>query len=177
MTGRTVTAGHPHDRPRRYRRTPTWPAAPLPPDTAEPGEDAHDHVHRSPPPSPPPSDAAEPAPRRRRRVGRLVVAGLLAGLLGIVAGFALVVSPDATEEAEAHGSVSRPASRTYSCRFEQPDNQMCAAAWSADSQALYDWMEVNIGDVDGQHQARIPDGELCGAGRDKYAAFDQPGTP
>jgi hypothetical protein len=52
---------------------------------------------------------------------------------------------------------------------------MCAAAWTADSQALYDWMEVNIGDVDGAHQQRIPDGELCSAGRDKYAAFDRPG--
>lgn len=78
-------------------------------------------------------------------------------------------------EAEAHGSTQMPASRVYSCRFERPDNAMCAAAWTANSQALYDWMEVNIGDVNGAHQQRIPDGELCSAGRDKYAAFDRPG--
>jgi chitin-binding protein len=77
--------------------------------------------------------------------------------------------------AEAHGSTSMPASRVYACRFEQPDNPMCAAAWQANSQALYDWMEVNIGDADGRHQQMIPDGELCSAGRDKYAAFDRPG--
>jgi chitin-binding protein len=78
-------------------------------------------------------------------------------------------------EAQAHGSTSMPASRTYSCRFEQPDQTMCAQAWTANSQALYDWMEVNIGDANGRHQEIIPDGKLCSAGRDKYAAFDRPG--
>ena len=52
---------------------------------------------------------------------------------------------------------------------------MCSQAWDADPQALYDWMEVNIGDANGRHQELIPDGELCSAGRDKYAAFDRPG--
>jgi chitin-binding protein len=52
---------------------------------------------------------------------------------------------------------------------------MCAQAWKADPQALYDWMEVNIGDVAGRHRARIPNGRLCAAGRPKYAAFDRPG--
>jgi predicted carbohydrate-binding protein with CBM5 and CBM33 domain len=85
-----------------------------------------------------------------------------------------VVSTD-SRSAEAHGSTQVPASRVYSCRFEQPDSPMCAAARSADPQAIYDWMEVNIGDADGRHQQLIPDGELCSAGRDKYAAFDRPG--
>ena len=106
---------------------------------------------------------------RRRRVA-------LAGAVAVVAAVSAVgVLTQGEEEAEAHGSTSVPASRTYSCRFEQPDNAMCAAAWSADSQALYDWMEVNIGDADGRHQQLIPDGKLCSAGRDKYAAFDRPG--
>lgn len=99
--------------------------------------------------------------------------GVALALVGAVAAGVAVWAAD--QEAQAHGSVQRPASRAYSCRFEQPDNPMCAAAWTADSQALYDWMEVNIGDVDGAHQQRIPDGELCSAGRDKYAAFDRPG--
>ena len=76
--------------------------------------------------------------------------------------------------AGAHGATSNPASRVYVCRFAQPNNPMCASVWSANSQALYDWMEVNIGDVGGAHQARIPDGKLCSAGRDKYAALDTP---
>jgi predicted carbohydrate-binding protein with CBM5 and CBM33 domain len=105
----------------------------------------------------------------RRARWKLVAAAVV--LAAVAAG----VLSWGSREAEAHGSTSVPASRVYSCRFEQPDNPMCAAAWSADSQALYDWMEVNIPDADGRHQELIPDGELCSAGRDKYAAFDQPG--
>lgn len=75
---------------------------------------------------------------------------------------------------EAHGSVSDPPSRSYTCRFLEPDNEMCALAWDADPQALYDWMEINILDADGRHRELIPDGELCSAAREKYAAFDTP---
>ncbi|HYD09581.1 MAG TPA: lytic polysaccharide monooxygenase [Acidimicrobiales bacterium] len=90
-------------------------------------------------------------------------------LLALVA-IALVGPP-----AQGHGSTQRPSSRVHACRFEQPDNPMCAAAWRTDEQALYDWMEVNVPDANGQHQQRIPDGRLCSAGRDKYRAFDAPG--
>ena len=106
---------------------------------------------------------------RHRRWGRVAF-----GLTALVGAATAVVSLT-QREAEAHGSVQVPASRVYACRFEQPDSPMCAAAWQANSQALYDWMEVNIGDADGRHQQLIPDGELCSAGRDKYAAFDRPG--
>jgi chitin-binding protein len=106
---------------------------------------------------------------RRRKVA---IVGAVAAVALVSA--AWVVSTD-SRSAEAHGSTQVPASRVYSCRFEQPDNPMCAAAQSADPQAIYDWMEVNIGDADGRHQQLIPDGELCSAGRDKYAAFDTPG--
>ena len=106
---------------------------------------------------------------RRRKVALAVAAAAVAAVT------AVGTLTAGEREAEAHGSVSVPASRTYSCRFEQPDNPRCAAAWAADSQALYDWMEVNIGDADGRHQQLIPDGSLCSAGRAKYAAFDEPG--
>lgn len=79
------------------------------------------------------------------------------------------------DEAQAHGSTQMPPSRVYACRFSQPDNPMCSAAWDANAQALYDWMEVNIADADGRHRDIIPDGKLCSAGRDKYAALDSPG--
>ena len=78
--------------------------------------------------------------------------------------------------ADAHGSTRSPASRVHACRFDGPDNPMCAAAWDANPQALYDWMELNIGDAAGRHRTLIPDGQLCSAGRTKYAAFDQPGA-
>jgi predicted carbohydrate-binding protein with CBM5 and CBM33 domain len=104
----------------------------------------------------------------KSRSWRIVLA-----LMVVVAGAA--VASLTGREARAHGSTQVPASRTYACRFEQPDNAMCAAAWAANAQALYDWMEVNIADADGRHQQLIPDGELCSAGRDKYSAFDRPG--
>jgi chitin-binding protein len=106
------------------------------------------------------------------RSRKAAIAGAVVAVAAIAAVW--VVSTD-SRSAEAHGSTQMPASRVYSCRFEQPDDPMCAAARSADPQAIYDWMEVNIGDADGRHQQLIPDGELCSAGRDKYAAFDRPG--
>lgn len=105
----------------------------------------------------------------RTKIGAsAVVAAAIGATIGLIS--------TSTPEATAHGSTQVPASRVYSCRFVQPANQMCAAASNADPQAIYDWMEVNIGDADGRHQQLIPDGELCSAGRDKYAAFDEPGN-
>lgn len=93
-------------------------------------------------------------------------------LLFIVLAASLAFLP--ADPAGAHGSLADPASRVYACRFLVPDNPMCAEAWDANPQALYDWMEVNLGDAAGRHQELIPDGELCSAGREKYAAFDVP---
>jgi chitin-binding protein len=88
---------------------------------------------------------------------------------------ALAAASFLTPAARAHGSTRVPASRTYACRFEAPDNPMCARARAANEQALFDWMEVNIANANGRHRELIPDGRLCSAGRDKYAAFDDPG--
>ncbi|HEY8582547.1 MAG TPA: lytic polysaccharide monooxygenase [Capillimicrobium sp.] len=76
--------------------------------------------------------------------------------------------------AQAHGGMSSPPQRQVVCRFLDRDAEPCARAWRENPQALYDWMEVNIGDADGRHRALIADGELCSAGREKYAAFDRP---
>ena len=78
--------------------------------------------------------------------------------------------------AHAHGGLSSPPQRQVVCRFLDRDAAPCARAWRANPQALYDWMEVNVGDADGRHRAHVPDGQLCSAGREKYAAFDRPGT-
>ncbi|MCH9816345.1 MAG: lytic polysaccharide monooxygenase [Actinomycetia bacterium] len=93
-------------------------------------------------------------------------------LSAILVGGLLIALPLASPEAKAHGSLSDPPSRTYTCRFIAPEDPMCQQAWDADPQALYDWMEVNIGDAASRHQELIPDGRLCSANRDKYAAFD-----
>ena len=74
-----------------------------------------------------------------------------------------------------HGTMSDPPSRVYDCKFNVPDDPMCTTARDANPQSLYDWMEINIGDAAGRHRELIPDGRLCSANRDKFAAFDTPG--
>lgn len=93
------------------------------------------------------------------------VVALLA--LVLIAAFAAPVT------AEAHGGLVSPPTRTYVCRFLEPHSPQCEKAWAANPQSMYDWMEVNIGNAAGRHEVLIPDGRLCGAGRDKYAAFDE----
>ncbi|GAA0911239.1 lytic polysaccharide monooxygenase [Nonomuraea longicatena] len=87
---------------------------------------------------------------------------------------ALTLLPSA---ASAHGTMNNPASRTMFCFQEGPESprtDVCKATVQlGGTQPLYDWNEVNIGDVNGRHRERIPDGKLCSAGRDKYRGFDQ----
>jgi chitin-binding protein len=89
-------------------------------------------------------------------------------------GTILVVLP--TSEANAHGTLSNPPSRVYVCKNEgpeSPDSNACKAAVAAGgTQALYDWNEVSLLEAGGQHQALIPNGKLCSAGRDKYRGLD-----
>lgn len=84
----------------------------------------------------------------------------------------------AASPAAAHGTMTDPVSRVSACFAEgpeSPDSPACKAAVAASgTQAFYDWNEVNIGDVAGNHQARIPDGKLCSAGRTKYQGLDLP---
>lgn len=93
----------------------------------------------------------------------VATAAAVVSTVGVVAG---------ATSAQAHGAPTDPASRTYTCRFLEPNNELCQQAWNSNSQALYDWNEVNIGSAAGQHQSLIPDGQLCSAGRSKYAAFN-----
>lgn len=75
-----------------------------------------------------------------------------------------------------HGSMSDPLSRSLGCFLEGPESprsDACKAAIAlGGTQPFYDWMEVNVGDADGRHRQIIPDGQLCGAGREKYAGID-----
>ncbi|MFZ6029369.1 MAG: cellulose binding domain-containing protein [Chloroflexota bacterium] len=91
---------------------------------------------------------------------------------------ALLASAFALRLAQAHGSMLTPISRVYACYLENPETPDTLACRDAivngGTQALYDWNEVNIRDAAGQHRALIPDGQLCSAGREKYAAFDEP---
>ncbi|MFJ7999623.1 lytic polysaccharide monooxygenase [Streptomyces sp. NPDC096310] len=78
--------------------------------------------------------------------------------------------------AAAHGSMTDPVSRVAACFAEGPESprsEACKAAVAASgTQAFYDWNEVNIPNAAGNHRQIIPDGALCGAGRDKYKGLD-----
>ena len=78
----------------------------------------------------------------------------------------------------AHGTMLTPPSRVWMCRFEDnpenPQDPACAAAVSlaGDPQFLYDWAGVRQAGADSQHQAVVPDGELCSGGGSEFAGLD-----
>ncbi|MDQ2588389.1 lytic polysaccharide monooxygenase auxiliary activity family 9 protein [Saccharothrix yanglingensis] len=90
--------------------------------------------------------------------------------------------------ASAHGAVSDPPARHYGCYFRWPngpspqmaaEDPMCHKAWQADPSAMYNWNGLLRDGVGGDHQAAVPDGQLCSGGmtfNGRYAAFDEPGA-
>jgi chitin-binding protein len=104
-----------------------------------------------------------------RRKATMLIAALCSAPLAMV----LLPAPPAG----AHGTLSGPASRVYTCRFnenpESPTSAACKAAVAAGgTQPFYDWNEVNLSNANGNHRALIPDGQLCSAGRAKYRGLD-----
>ncbi|WP_199443894.1 lytic polysaccharide monooxygenase auxiliary activity family 9 protein [Umezawaea beigongshangensis] len=117
---------------------------------------------------------------RRSPVFRVlaVAVSVLALLTSVVAG-----------SASAHGSATDPPARNYGCHqrwgsdFQNPAmatrDPMCWQAWQADSNAMWNWNGLYREGVAGNHQAAIPDGQLCSAGRTqngRYAAMDKVGA-
>ncbi|WJK35972.1 lytic polysaccharide monooxygenase [Solwaraspora sp. WMMA2065] len=110
-------------------------------------------------------------------------------VLTVAAVAALLFTTALADVAAAHGSSIAPPSRNYGCYerwasdFQNPrmatEDPMCWQAWQADSTAMWNWNSLYIDGVNGQHQAHIPDGQLCSAGNTggvRYAALDQPGN-
>ncbi|WP_238008976.1 lytic polysaccharide monooxygenase [Dactylosporangium sp. AC04546] len=112
----------------------------------------------------------------------------LAAIGVLVAALALVVvsRPDA---ASAHGSVTDPASRNWGCwsrwgsDFQNPNmanvDPMCWQAWQANPNTMWNWNGLYREGVAGNHQAAIPDGQLCSGGRTQngfYGSLDTVGT-
>jgi predicted carbohydrate-binding protein with CBM5 and CBM33 domain len=87
--------------------------------------------------------------------------------------------------AEAHGSAIEPPSRHYGCArrwdadWQNPvmrtQDPMCWQAWQANPAAMWTWNGLIQDNVNNDHQARVPDGHLCGGGDATYAALDNPG--
>jgi chitin-binding protein len=112
---------------------------------------------------------------------------LISALIGaVVAALAAMVVPSGP--ASAHGNVTGPASRNYSCyerwgsKFQDPTmatlDPMCWQAWQADPNAMWNWNGLFREGVAGNHQAAIPDGQLCSAGHTqsgRYNALDTVG--
>lgn len=109
--------------------------------------------------------------------------------LTVAAVVALLLTTALADIASAHGSSINPPSRNYGCYerwasdFQNPrmatEDPMCWQAWQADSTAMWNWNSLYIDGVNGQHQAHIPDGQLCSAGNTggpRYAALDVPGN-
>ena len=81
-----------------------------------------------------------------------------------------------------HGSVLDPVSRVYRIFQENPESPdrevSLAAIGAAGTQAFYDWHEVSrvVPDYDrdsiAPYREIIPDGQLAGAGREKYAGLN-----
>ena len=80
---------------------------------------------------------------------------------------------------QAHGTTVAPYSRAYNCFLEGPEaptSPPCQAAFAiGGSQQFYDWNEINQLAA-GDHQAFVPDGQLCSGGKTKYAGLDLPRT-
>ena len=76
----------------------------------------------------------------------------------------------------AHGSMANPISRVYQVFLENPQtpqsNAAKAAVATAGTQAFYDWHEVNLLTPNKDYRQRIPDGQLPGVGRAKYAGLN-----
>ncbi|MFF4379624.1 lytic polysaccharide monooxygenase [Kitasatospora sp. NPDC001547] len=100
--------------------------------------------------------------------------------VGVIGAAVVAVAGATAGTASAHGTMTNPVSRIAACFAEGPEHpvsQICKDLVAASgTQPLYDWNEVNIGSAAGNHQALIPDGKLCSANRDKYAALDWPRT-
>ena len=90
--------------------------------------------------------------------------------------------------ASAHGSTIDPMSRNYGCwkrwgsDFQNPamatQDPMCWQAWQADPNAMWNWNGLYKEQVNNNHQAAVPDGQLCSGGLTsdgRYRALDNPG--
>lgn len=72
----------------------------------------------------------------------------------------------------AHGTLTSPASRIWNCYQEGPQTPQSAAcqavAAAGGATSLYDWNGIRQGDANGNHQAKVPNGQLCSGGDPNY---------
>ncbi len=80
------------------------------------------------------------------------------------------------EYVSAHGTFTEPVSRIYKCFLENPENPQSDSCREAvavgGKQALYDWNGVNQGNANDMHMNIVPDGQLCGAGKELFKGLN-----
>ncbi|MFD0199901.1 MULTISPECIES: lytic polysaccharide monooxygenase auxiliary activity family 9 protein [Saccharothrix] len=122
------------------------------------------------------------------RRGIRSVVGVFSSVLAVLAA-SVVVLVGASGVASAHGSVTDPPSRNYGCwqrwgsdhlnpNMGQTD-PMCAQAWKADPNAMWNWNGLYRNGVGGNHQGALPNGQLCSGGlaeSGRYRALDTVGA-
>jgi lytic cellulose monooxygenase (C4-dehydrogenating) len=114
---------------------------------------------------------------------------VLTRAIGVLAAVTALLASVVVGVANAHGSTTDPPSRNYGCHqrwgsnFQDPTmatkDPMCWQAWQADPNAMWNWNGLYRENVGGNHQAAIPDGQLCSGGRTqspRYNALDAVGT-
>ncbi|WP_087510566.1 lytic polysaccharide monooxygenase [Cellulomonas iranensis] len=122
-----------------------------------------------------------------RTHGRLGALARL-GRLALAVPLALAVTGVVASSASAHGSVTDPPTRNYGCWERWGDDHlnpqmaqldpMCWQAFQENPQTMWNWNGLYREGVGGQHQAVIPDGQLCSGGRTQnglYASLDEVG--
>ena len=115
----------------------------------------------------------------------------LAITAALVAPFAFVAAVTAdtitAAPAAAHGSVTDPPTRNYGCLERwgsdhlNPEmaniDPMCWGAWQHDPNAMWNWNGLYRENVGGNHEAVIPNGQLCSGGRTQSPRYDYMDTP
>ncbi|XVU23510.1 lytic polysaccharide monooxygenase auxiliary activity family 9 protein [Actinoplanes sp. CA-054009] len=112
---------------------------------------------------------------------------IVSAIAGVLVAAVALLAPSGP--ASAHGNVTGPASRNYGCyerwgsKFQDPTmatlDPMCWQAWQANPNAMWNWNGLFREGVAGNHQAAIPDGQLCSAGHTesgRYNAMDAVGN-
>ncbi|XVS63502.1 lytic polysaccharide monooxygenase auxiliary activity family 9 protein [Actinosynnema sp. CA-299493] len=122
------------------------------------------------------------------RRGTRSVIGVFSSVLAVFAA-SVVTLVGASGVASAHGSVTDPPSRNYGCyqrwgsdhlnpNMGQTD-PMCAQAWKADPNTMWNWNGLYRNGVGGNHQGALPNGQLCSGGlaeSGRYRSLDAVGA-
>jgi lytic cellulose monooxygenase (C4-dehydrogenating) len=111
----------------------------------------------------------------------------LAITLPAVVAVPMVLTTVGAAPAAAHGSVTDPPTRNYGCLERWGDNHldpamaetdpMCAGAWAADPNAMWNWNGLYRENVGGRHEEVIPDGQLYSGGQTEGGRYDYMDTP